>query len=353
MNDLVHLPDGFALPITGRQPEYPDVPWTTGTRPFAHRFALEVIEGTKAKEGNQKALKALSSGASSLLFRVQEATDLSTSLQGIRLDVAPVHLVCSAHPHAVLDALQSLPDSDHPEALHGSVNMELAEHWMRRGQYISGTLEQDIQRLHDAISLPMGMRVFCANGGAWAQEERSSLPSRVAQLAYGLGSLAAQLDTVGWQHADRTWLYLEASDDYLGTVALCQAARTLWASLCLAHGAPDARLWISGKPALPEPTEDAAALVGVGIQQQALWLGGCDEIWITPIHESAAAYQWARQQTLVLAYENGLHDSRFPLRGAYTLDAYTSALALETEQVWKTWSDQGGFWHHMQQCYLK
>jgi methylmalonyl-CoA mutase N-terminal domain/subunit len=163
-----------------------------------------------------------------------------------------------------------------------------------------------------------------------------------------LGSIFAVLDYVGWEHADRAWLNLHASDDYLQTIALVQAARSLWEQATHKHLQRSAPLWISGRPQLSETTEDAAALIGMGMQQQALWLGGCDELWITPIHGGPQARDWARQQVLVLTYENGLQGLDQPLAGSYTLDGYTAALQSETEALWAEWEQQGGFWAHLQ-----
>ncbi|NDA07759.1 MAG: methylmalonyl-CoA mutase, partial [Flavobacteriia bacterium] len=197
-----------------------------------------------------------------------------------------------------------------------------------------------------ALSLPSGLRVLCGNGADMAAPGHPQ--ASVQQLAYGLGSLMAQLDHIGWEHADRSWLNLAASDDYLQTIALVQAARSLWETATQKHLQRSAPLWISGRPHLPAHTEDASALIGIGMQQQALWLGGCDELWITPLNNSPQAVDWARQQVLVLTYENGLQGLDQPLAGSYTLDGYTVQLQQEVEKLWKHWSDQGGFWAHLQ-----
>jgi hypothetical protein len=346
MSDLVHLPEGFALPVAGQPADYPELPWTTGPRPFAHRHALEVVDGTQPKEANARALNALMQGASSLLFWIHRAEDLPLLLQDVRLDIAPVHLVFGGVLEDLVAQMDALPASLHPECLHGSLNLDPAEHFLRTGGFWRGGLEADLTQVQSALSLPLGLRVLCGNGADMAAPGHPQ--ASVQQLAYGLGSLMAQLDHIGWEHADRSWLNLAASDDYLQTIALVQAARSLWETATQKHLQRSAPLWISGRPNLPAHTEDASALIGIGMQQQALWLGGCDELWITPLNNSPQAVDWARQQVLVLTYENGLQGLDQPLAGSYTLDGYTVQLQQEVEKLWKHWSDQGGFWAHLQ-----
>ena len=83
------------------------------------------------------------------------------------------------------------------------------------------------------------------------------------------------------------------------------------------------------------------------MQQQALWLGGCDELWITPLNDSLQAKDWARQQVLVLTYENGLQGLDQPLAGSYTLDGYTAKMQAEVESRWAQQSAEGGFWANL------
>ncbi len=92
----------------------PDLPWTTGPRPFAHRHALEVIDGAEPKAANRSALDALMHGASSLLFWVHRAEDLPVLLHDIRLDIAPVHLVYGGNVEDVMAVLRALPNTLHP-----------------------------------------------------------------------------------------------------------------------------------------------------------------------------------------------------------------------------------------------
>ncbi|MFZ8962565.1 MAG: hypothetical protein ACO2YM_03690, partial [Schleiferiaceae bacterium] len=117
MSDLVHLPEGFALPVAGQPADYPELPWTTGPRPFAHRHALEVVDGTQPKEANARALNALMQGASSLLFWIHRAEDLPLLLQDVRLDIAPVHLVFGGALEDLVAQMDALPASLHPECL--------------------------------------------------------------------------------------------------------------------------------------------------------------------------------------------------------------------------------------------
>lgn len=344
MNDLL-LPEGFALPVTGKPADFPDHPWTSGPRPFAHRHALEVVDGRVASAANSQALDALMHGASSVLFWVHQGNDLPILLKDIRLDIAPVHLVYGGALEDLTPFIKALPASQHPEAMHGSVNLDPAEHRLRTGSAWRGSLEADLAQIQAALLLPKGLRVLCGNGRSWTA--RTSAPSSIAQLAYGLGSIFAQLDHVGWAHANRAWLLVSATDDYLQTIALVQAARSLWERACQKHLGTSIPLWISGSPLIEQSTEDAAALIGIGMQQQALWLGGCDELWITPINESPQARDWAQQQVLVLTYENGLQGLDQPLKGSYTLDGYTAALQAEVENYWQEWDAHGGFWNQI------
>ncbi len=342
MSDIVHLPEGFALPVTGKLADFPDLPWNTSPRPFAHRHALEILDGAHPAEANARALDALMQGASSLLFWIHRAEDLSRLLQDVRLDIAPVHLVYGGAIEDLAAQIHALPASQHPDALHGSINLDPAEHRFRTRTFWRGSLEADLAQVEAALHLPNGLRVLCGNGAEMASHSHAH--SSVQQMAYGLGSLFAQLDHVGWGHADRAWLSLAASDDYVQTIATVQAARSLWERATQKHLQRSAPLWISGRPHLPEQTNDAAALIGIGMQQQALWLGGCDELWSIPLNDSPQAQDWARQQVLVLTYENGLQGLDQPLAGSYTLDGYTAKLQHEVETLWDQWAAQGGFW---------
>ena len=80
----------------------------------------------------------------------------------------------------------------------------------------------------------------------------------------------------------------------------------------------------------------------IPLAAQALALGGCRDLCIAPINESAQAARWARHQGLVLYYETGILQQDYPLRGSYLLEQWTAELAEAARNQTAQWNRRGG-----------
>ena len=281
----------------------------------AERHITCDFDGRHPAEANRNALEALMDGASSILFWVHSSNDVAALAAGIDARIAPVHWVGDLDPGAVAACLDS--------ASQGLFNADPLEQKARGGTWFSGTWEGDRSRLRQAEALlPPAMAAVVSNACFAAPR------GAAAQLAWGLASLEAMDPAPGRP----VGLVLQATEDYLETAAMAQAARLLWARN---------PLWTVGLVAGP-PSEDAADLVDRGLQAQALALGGCRDLWIQPLNDRPQAARWARHQALVLYYESGLLRHDYPLRGSYLIEAWTAQLAEQARAQVQQWTQRGG-----------
>lgn len=324
--------DGIDLPATsGAADSVQRGP--SAARPFSQRHSVVAIDGGDVKQATIASQSALQNGATSLLFWLHREEDLTALTQGIRLDIAPVHLVGNMDPLKVKMAMDKHPNY---QAWHGGFIMDPAENRQRTQQWFTQALQGDMDRLAQACEiLPSGLRCITSNGNSQSKH------GHVAQIAFAVASLEAQLQHVGWHHANRCMMILQASDDYLGSIAMVQAARELWQSMLIKHQQANASLWVAGFTADRDASDDAANLIDTGMNLQALWLGGCDELLNQPINLSPEAGHWALEQQLVLANETDLKDDE-PLRGSYTLDAWTAQMVNMATEHMDRWEQAGG-----------
>ena len=273
------------------------------------------IDGSDPQKANAAALDALMDGASSILFRVKRGSDLPSLAAGIDSSIAPLHLVGDLDPDAVAAQLES--------ASQGLYMADPLEQKARSGNWFTGSWASDLDRLRRAeASLPPAMAAIVSNACFAA-------PDAAAQLAWGLASLEAMNPAPGRP----VGLVLQATADYFETAAMAQAARLLWTQN---------PLWIVGRVGGGSPSDDAADLADRALAAQALALGGCRDLCIAPINESAQAARWARHQGLVLYYETGLLQQEYPLRGSYLLEQWTAELAEAARNQTAQWNRRGG-----------
>jgi len=288
---------------------------------------MEVVDGRNPEQANDEAKKGLNLGASSILYWVHDNDDLSALLDGIRGDIAPVHLVGELQ---AISAAEVLAGIDGIGDWTGSFNLDPAEQLTREGQWMFGNKEAHLNELqHAADLLPHGIRVVCAN--AMVHQ------SPAEQIAMIVASLTFQLNHIGWKHAGRTWVLLHATGDYLQDIAMTQALRGLWKQVLESNDHGDQPLWIAGHVSSAN-SEDAADLINSGLSMQAMRLGGADEIWLDPLNDSKEAKQWAREQFLVMAYESGLDQTS--LQGSYTLDDWTCQLMAQAQSKVESWTSK-------------
>lgn len=281
----------------------------------ADRMVTVEVNGSDPKKANESALAALMDGANSVLFWVHQSADVALLVRGIDSSIAPLHLVGDLDPDAVAAQLES--------ASQGLYNADPLEQKARGGTWFTGSWASDLDRLRRAeASLPPAM-------GAIVSNACFAGPGAVAQLAWGLASLEAMNPAPGRP----VGLVLQATADYFETAAMAQAARLLWTQN---------PLWIVGRAGGGGPSDDAADLADTALAAQALALGGCRDLCIAPINESAQAARWARHQGLVLYYETGLLEQDYPLRGSYLLEQWTAELAEAARKQTAEWNRRGG-----------
>lgn len=278
------------------------------------------IDGSDPQKANAAALDALMDGASSILFRVRHCSDIPSLAAGIDSSIAPIHWAGDLDPVLLAEALaHSLGDSS-----EGLIHRDPLEQRARTGSWSSASWEQDLKGIRRAEAiLPEAMAALTSNA-SWASAQGAE-----GQLAWALASLQAMQPAPGRP----VGLIVEATKDYFETVSMVQAARLLWT---------DNPLWILGRAGGTAPSDDAADLADRALAAQALALGGCRDLCIAPINESAQAARWARHQGLVLYYETGLLQQEYPLRGSYLLEQWTADLAEAARNQTAQWNRRGG-----------
>ncbi|MCA8954889.1 MAG: hypothetical protein KDC87_02385 [Planctomycetes bacterium] len=291
-------------------------PGTLGDGDERDLFAFEAgFEGCAAytNEAIQRALGPLDPTASVLALDPGAAAPA----------VATMLLECAAARGWSRDALQLELGAD---PIHD---------WVAGGRPIRGTPGEHVARVvRDSVDvLAAAPRTVPLAAHGHAFHRAGATPAQ--EIACVLASALAYARLLGPSHtANALCLRIPVHTELCVEVAKLRAVRLLWAKLAHALGLPslDIAVHAEGSPRGQSSYDPHGNLLRSTLHAVAATLGGCDSIAVAPFDlrhdaQDRHTYRTARHQLLLLREESQLGRGHDPLRGAYTVEVLTDALA--------------------------
>lgn len=345
-------------------------PFTRGAhaapRPHGAWDVRARVDHPDATEANRRALQDLERGVTSLSVRWDRGTDLAAVLEGVHLEMAPIHLDAGADAAAGAAALESLWESRglDPAGRAGGDGWDPVGVLASRGG--------DPAAVHDAIS---AMAEVAARSGADRRVVRpvtiDATPvmeaggSEGQELAHLLSTGAAYLRAMAAAGMEvdaacgRIEVVLGADTDFFATVAKLRAARRVWAAMTAACGAsePARALALHVRTARRMLTvrDPWVNLLRVTAATFAAGIGGADGVTAHPfdalLADAAQAgggtgedlgRRMARNTQLLLQEESNLGRVLDPAGGSWFVESLTDELATVAWSLFSELEADGG-----------
>ena len=320
-------------------------PFTRGARAVNDKFipwqiAQRAVIGRKGVD-NQALLTDLQGGVSALLLDLsadsKALSGLSTLLDGVMLDIAPLSLVPGGHGMTAATALVELLDAQAVAAdATGFINLDPIG-----AQILYGDAgPQDDAALLALADKRSGLRLMTASGAAF-HAKGAGVPQELGWMLAALTDYLRRLEAAGMAPAsalDKITLTVAADVDMFATLAKIRAARLLFANIAAAIGSPDTAPQIHAETSLRafadiDPWVNilraTAAALGAGI-------AGVDMMCIAPCTASSAAdnvltRRIARNTQIILQEESHIGHVADAAGGSWYVEQLTQQLA---EAAW-------------------
>jgi methylmalonyl-CoA mutase len=314
----------------------------------------DVRQRVDAAAGPGRAVEELERGATSILLDLTSvdavtAEVVGAALEGVMLDLAPVVLEAGARWQRAADAVG--------EHLHaGSLGADpLGE--AAAGAVAADALGAELDAIASWISR-LGddrpdLRVVTIDGARFHAAGASDAEQLGAAIAAGIDYLRA-LDERGVEPAAaiaRIELRLAATADQFATIATFRAARSLWARVAEAVGAPGATSPIHAVTALAMLTayDPWVNALRSTIACFAAGIAGADAVTVLP-HDhlrgdaaTALGRRIGRNTQSILLEESHLNEVLDPAGGSWFVESYTDQLADAGWAVVQEIEAAGGF----------
>ena len=313
------------------------------------------------KTANRQILQDLEGGAASVLLKLDPtgetgiavggAADLSTALDGVFLELAPVALDAGFLGPQAADWLGELGKRAPNAPL--SFHMDPLSAYAASG-VCPGAIDSQI-----ALAAETGARwavpyakatVFLASGrvvheagGSEGQEIAFALS---AAVAYAKALVAAGLSTP--EAFGRIVLGLAAEETYFTSLAKLRATRRLWSQVTRACGVElPARIEARSSRRMLSTLDPWVNLLRLSAAGFAASVGGADAVILAPFtepmgHPSELARRQARNTQLVLMEEAQLGRVSDPAAGAYSLETLTDGIARKAWAIFQEIEAHGG-----------
>lgn len=339
-------------------------------RPAGRRWtAMARIDLPDPEEANAQALEDLNNGSSGLSLVLAHRDGetglladtlerLATALDGVLLDLAPVHVDA---PHlderttaALLAALVERRGLD-PAAVSILFGFDLirdltqtpsATSWERRGSRAAGAVSALLERGFGAPILMIDQRPAHDAGASEAQELAGALACAVEHIRV-LGDNGLDAGSV----ADATAFAFSCDADQFAGIAKLRAARLLWAAVRRELGLDERPVHIHAQTSRRMLTRKDAHtnMVRSTIAAFAAGVGGADSVVVLPHTlalggSDADARRIARNTQSMVLEETNAYRVADPAAGAGAIEALTDTLA---ERAWALFRDierEGGMY---------
>lgn len=327
------------LPATGEPGAAPYTRGRHASRPDGWGIRVQYA-GLDARQVNEQALLELDNGATSLWVALGDRlapADLSTALDGVYLDLAPV-VLSSRSPQAAAEALVAAAEEAgvdlHPDTNFGADPLADA---VRDGDHPAGTGEllpvARLAREAGVRGVVVDATVVHDLGGSDAQELGYSLAAGAAYLRRLVDDgipVDEALGLVEFRYA--------ATDEQFPTIAKFRAARRCWARVAELSGAsPEASAQlqhgVTSRPMMGKydpwvnMLRTTVAAFGAGV-------GGADAVTVLPFDSplgvpDAFGRRIARNTSSLLVHESHVATVADPAGGSFAVERLTDDLARE------------------------
>lgn len=328
-------------------------PFEIPFKPTGEWLIREEIFERDVKQANRLALDALNRGAMAIAFyaQPQNASEMRALLDGIWLEVAPIHFYDCQEPSNLLALFLDEVRARNldPKFVHGSLNVDAIAAFATKGKWDSQAFAKAFQMIQTASGrlnfkvIAIRADVYQNAGGSLAQE-----------LAFSLATAVEYLDALTERgiSADDALRHFEVSfavsSSYFLEIAKFRAARWLFAELAKAYGASTTPAIHASSAKWNKTIYDPYNnLLRGAIEAMAAATGGADSITVARFDERYAkpnefSAHLSRNTSLILRDESHLDKVVDAAKGAYALEALTDAMGNAAWSLFQRIESEGG-----------
>lgn len=322
------------------------------------------FDGTDAKNLNERILDSLENGVSALWLQVGDGAlpvdGLSTALEKVLVDLAPISLDAGSDLAAATEALYTLLDARTDVVDRAAVRITLGAAPLTSA--FSGRADITVE---DAVALATAaaervetVRAFTVDGTAFHNSGASDAQELGAAIAAGIEYVRALVAAglTAEQALRQIEFRFAATDDQFQTIAKFRAARQLWARVAQVAGASDAgnapqhAVTSAAMMAQRDPwvnmLRTTLAAFGAGV-------GGADAVTVLPFDAAlpagavgvseAFSARIARNTNLLLLEESNLGRVLDPGAGSWYIEDLTAQVAVKSWEFFQQIEAAGGY----------
>ena len=336
-------------------------PFTRGSRAAGNAFGWEIRQThfAQRRDVNKRILSDLENGVTGITLRgaPTEPDLLASVLEGVYLDLAPVHLTPGSSL-AQISALITACDrqADDVSLLRNCLGLDPIGRLARTGRSVSEIEEEAAQGADLAAQISKShpsIRSIALDGSTWADAGASDgqeLGAVLSAAVMWLRSLTAA--GLSLTEASRQFeLTLSAGPDQFLTTAKFRAARVCWARIIQASGGEPvtAPLAIHATTARSMMTlnDPWVNMLRTTTACFAAALGGVDAVTVEPFDSAAGlsddtGLRLARNTQLILHEETRASSVIDPAGGSWYLEELTDELARTAWKIFQQIEEVGG-----------
>ncbi len=332
-------------------------PYVRGTRTDNDWYARQEILAEDPKQANADARDVLTRGITSLGFKVAEAADVSTLLDGIDLTKVEINLDCC--PGKAVEVAKALVEyikaQGATEAFRGSIAFNPLRKALRHGAPLCDCVVSKAVALIEAVKDIPTLRVidvdsamFC-NAGAFIYEELGYALAWGAQWMTALTEAGVSVD----EAARRIKFDMGVSSNFFMEIAKFRAGRMLWADIVKQYKPADeaaAKMMVHASTSRYNQTifDAHVNLLRSQTETMSAAVAGVDSITVTPFDApykkpDAFSERIARNQQFLLKEESHMDKVVDPAGGSYYVETLTVSIAREAWKLFLSIDEAGGF----------
>lgn len=332
-------------------------PYVRGTRADNDWYARQEILAEDPKQANADARDVLTRGITSLGFKVAEAADVPTLLEGIDLAKVEINLDCC--PDKAVDVANALVDyvkaQGVADTFRGSIAFNPLRKALRHGAPLCDCVVSKAVALIEAVKDIPALRVidvdsamFC-NAGAFIYEELGYALAWGAQWMTALTEAGISVD----EAARRIKFDMGVSSNFFMEIAKFRAGRMLWADIVKQYKPADeavAKMMVHASTSRYNQTifDAHVNLLRSQTETMSAAVAGVDSITVTPFDApykkpDAFSERIARNQQFLLKEESHMDKVVDPAGGSYYVETLTVSIAREAWKLFLSIDEAGGF----------
>lgn len=332
-------------------------PYVRGTRTDNDWYARQEILAEDPKQANADARDVLTRGITSLGFKVAEAADVSTLLDGIDLTKVEINLDCC--PGKAVEVAKALVEyikaQGATEAFRGSIAFNPLRKALRHGAPLCDCVVSKAVALIEAVKDIPTLRVidvdsamFC-NAGAFIYEELGYALAWGAQWMTALTEAGVSVD----EAARRIKFDMGVSSNFFMEIAKFRAGRMLWADIVKQYKPADeaaAKMMVHASTSRYNQTifDAHVNLLRSQTETMSAAVAGVDSITVTPFDApykkpDEFSERIARNQQFLLKEESHMDKVVDPAGGSYYVETLTVSIAREAWKLFLSIDEAGGF----------